>query len=248
MNAENKIYLTFDMDWACDELMEFLYDLLEEYDVSATVNVTNDFGSIKKYKKNKKIDLGIHPNFNRLIDGITGGGVNDKRSIVEQCKLIVPDAVVARSHSLFSSTPVTKVFYDCGIRYEMNCYIEPCRWICVYPWILQGVLQIPFFYEDDIFMMEGGSNRPEFYLDHSIKMYKVFNFHPIHLFLNSESLLRYEGIKDNYHNFLVLKENVNNSCYGILDFFKELIEKAKLQGYQFGKIAEIEGRTDELLY
>lgn len=153
-----------------------------------------------------------------------------------------------RSHSLLSSSPVTKALYDCGIRYELNCYIEPHKGICVYPWILQGVLQIPFFYEDDISLMSKTDHAPAFYLDHGIKMYRVFNFHPIHLFLNSESLERYERIRENYHNFTVLKKNVNHSSYGILDFFKELVETAKAQGYQFGKIAEIEGRANELLY
>ena len=86
-------------------------------------------------------------------------------------------------------------------------------------------------------------NKPAFYLDHTIKMYRVFNFHPIHLFLNSESLERYERIKENYHNFSVLKENVNHDSYGILDFFRELVETVKVQGYQFGKITEIEERV-----
>lgn len=74
MEMKNRIYLTFDMDWACDELMNFLYNLLEENGLSATVNITNDFAFMEKYKKNERIDLGIHPNFNRLIDGIAGGG------------------------------------------------------------------------------------------------------------------------------------------------------------------------------
>ena len=243
MEMKNRIYLTFDMDWACDELMNFLYNLLEENGLSATVNITNDFAFMEKYKKNERIDLGIHPNFNRLIDGIAGGGVNDKKSLMEQCKRVVPNAVVVRSHALFSSTPVTKIFYDYGIRYELNCYLEPCKGMCIYPWFLHGVLQIPFFYEDDIYLMGRSRNKPAFYLDHTIKMYRVFNFHPIHLFLNSESLERYERIKENYHNFSVLKENVNHDSYGILDFFRELVETVKVQGYQFGKITEIEERV-----
>lgn len=155
---------------------------------------------------------------------------------------------MARSHALVSSSHITKTLYDCGIRYELNCYIEPCKGICVYPWLFQGVLQVPFFYEDDVYLLANNNNRPQFYLDHSIRMYRVFNFHPIHLFLNSESLERYERIREDYHNFSILKKNVNNMSYGIFDFFKELAESAKAQGYQFGKITEIEGVADELLY
>jgi len=236
------------MDWACNELMDFLYDLLENYDLAATINITNHFDSLDKYKKNKKMELGIHPNFNALIDGTDRGGMKDKKVIIEKCKCIVPNAVVARSHSLLSSTPITKCLHDCGIRYELNCYIDPHEGICVNPWLQQGVLQVPFFYEDDISLMEKKESRPGFYLNPSINMYRVFNFHPIHLLLNSESLNRYERIKANYHNFSVLQKNVNTQSYGILDFFKELVETAKAEGYQFETITEIEGRVDELLY
>lgn len=240
MNKRNKeIYLTFDMDWACNELMDFLYDLLEEYDLAATVHVTNYFDSLDRYKKNKSIELGIHPNFNMLVDGNSVEGFGDKKSIIEQCKTIVPDAVTARSHSLLSSTPVTMALYDYGIRYELNYYIEPYKGICVYPWFLQGVLQVPFFYEDDLYLMGKCKNSPAFYLDSEIRMYKIFNFHPIHLFLNSETLKRYERIKENYHNVFVLQKNANINSYGILDFFKELVKTAKMQGFQFGKITEI---------
>ncbi len=241
-----KIYLTFDMDWACNELMVFLYDLLEEYDLAATINITNNFVSLEKYRANKKIELGIHPNFNILVDGNTHGEVIDKKSIIEQCKSIVPDAVVVRSHSMLSSTPITKCLYDCGIRYELNCYIEPHSEICVYPWFQQGVLHVPFFYEDDISLMNIKKNNPGFYLDQSIKMYRIFNFHPIHLLLNSESMNRYERIRADYHNFSFLRKNINTENYGILNFFRELVEVARAEGYQFGTITEIRGEDIHL--
>lgn len=240
MNIDKKIYLTFDMDWACDELMDFLYDLLEEYECSATIHITNPFSSLDKYKKNERIELGIHPNFNILVDG-NAGERNNKTNIIEQCKQIVPDAVVARSHALLNSTPITKDFYDFGIRYELNHFIVPYKGINIYPWSFQGVLQVPFFFEDDLYLMEKSNNSPAFYLDSSIMMYKVFNFHPIHLFLNCESLERYKQIKENYHDYLLLKKNVNMNQYGIQDFFKELVETAKEMKYQFGLITEIRG-------
>lgn len=234
---DDTVYLTFDMDWACDEVMDFLYDLLEQYGVSATIHITNDFSSLVKYKNNKKISLGIHPNLNFAMDG-NGNGQN-KENIIKQCRSIVPDAMVARSHSLLSSTPLTKTLYENGIRYETNCFIEPYMGICIYPWFFQGVLQVPFFYEDDLYLLENNNNSPQFYLDKNIKMYKVFNFHPIHLFLNSESLERYARIKKDYHNFDILKKNINTNCYGTLDFFKELIGLAPKCGYQFGTITSI---------
>ena len=37
-----KIYLTFDMDWADDEMMRFFYDTVCKLDIYGTLNVTND--------------------------------------------------------------------------------------------------------------------------------------------------------------------------------------------------------------
>lgn len=237
MCIDNKIYLTFDMDWACDEVMDFLYDLLENYGLSATINITNYFCNIGRYRDNKRINLGIHPNFNPIINGDAGG--DNKEVVIRKCKELIPDAVVARSHSLLNSTPLTKVLYEFGIKYELNSFIVPPKGMCVYPWYLEGVMQIPFFFEDDIYLMEGFSNQPKFYLCNRIKMYKIFNFHPIHLFLNTETLERYYKIKKDYHNFNVLKKNRNTKDYGILDFFKELMKEASDGGYEFDLIRNI---------
>ena len=239
MDVDKKIYLTFDMDWACDEVMDFLYDALEQYNLSATINITNVFSTLEKYKKNKKIHLGIHPNFNFLIDGSKGGSSN-KEEVIRRRKDVIPDAVVARSHSLLNSSPITKSLYDHGIRFELNHFIEPYEGICVYPWLFQGVVQVPFFYEDDLWLLEESNNSPSFYLSPNINMHKVFNFHPIHLFLNSECLERYGKIKGDSHNFSFIKKNVNANSYGIWDFFLELIGLARKRGYQFEVIETME--------
>lgn len=143
-------------------------------------------GHVGRYRDNKRINLGIHPNFNPIINGDAGG--DNKEVVIRKCKELIPDAVVARSHSLLNSTPLTKVLYEFGIKYELNSFIVPHKGMCVYPWYLEGVMQIPFFFEDDIYLMEGFSNQPKFYLCNRIKMYKIFNFHPFHLFLNTETL------------------------------------------------------------
>lgn len=46
-------------------------------------------------------------------------------------------------------------------------------------------------------------------------------------------------MKEHYHDFSVLKQNVNVNRYGILDFFKELVETAREMNFEFGKIVEI---------
>lgn len=237
MNKEKNIYLTFDMDWACDELMDYLYNLLDKYDLYATVNVTNKFASMDKYINDERIELGIHPNFNPMLDGKI---CKEKETVIKECKELAPEAVVARSHSLTTSSGITNLLHSSGIKYELNYYIPPHEGICIRPWEKGGVLQIPFFYEDDLYLMEECDFKPEFYLDKDIHMLRVFNFHPIHLFLNCENLNRYDGIRNNYKDYEYIKKYINTRDYGIYNFFCELVETAKKEGYQFKKISGIE--------
>ena len=87
------------------------------------------------------------------------------------------------------------------------------------------LIKIPHFFEDDV--------RELYENDWDIKKYinykglKVFDFHPIHIFLNTENLDRYEKSRDRFNNFNKLTEKVNFSSYGTKDFFIELIKELK---------------------
>ena len=87
--------------------------------------------------------------------------------------------------------------------------------------------------------MERNIYTPEFYLDRDIHMLRVFNFHPIHLYLNCENLDRYYKIKNNYKDYNILKDNVNLHSYGMYNFFLDLIELSRNQGYRFETISKI---------
>lgn len=46
----NALYLTFDVDWACDEVLADTIDLVEEADVCATCFVTHDAPLLKRLR------------------------------------------------------------------------------------------------------------------------------------------------------------------------------------------------------
>src|ERR1700740_632343 len=66
---ENKLFLTTDIDWACDEVIEYVFSFFKEMNARATWFSTHDT------KWNSKIDedpdhlIGCHPNFNPLLTG-----------------------------------------------------------------------------------------------------------------------------------------------------------------------------------
>ncbi|WP_203363283.1 polysaccharide deacetylase family protein [Bacillus sp. REN10] len=96
MDYENTIFLTFDFDWACDEVISYTIDLLNKHDVPATFFVTNDTPILNKLKYNSNFELGIHPNFNDLLAGTSHEAAE---TVISKIKKIVPDAVSVRSHS-----------------------------------------------------------------------------------------------------------------------------------------------------
>ena len=60
---EKKVFLTFDLDWAHDEVISDTMDLINESGVSSTWVVTHKSPILEKLRKQENIELGIHPNF-----------------------------------------------------------------------------------------------------------------------------------------------------------------------------------------
>jgi hypothetical protein len=69
---------------------------------------------------------------------------------------------------------------------------------------------------------------------------KVFNFHPAHIFLNTENSNRWTLAKKVYKEYDLYKHHVNNKRFGTKDFLHELIDKAITQGFEFLRIQDIQ--------
>ncbi len=144
-----------------------------------------------------------------------------------------------RSHSLVKSTALTEIFARTGMKYELNYYIPPALGLRIRPWKFQNILQIPFFFEDDLYLMEGKEKKIDYYLSDEFDMVKVFNFHPIHLYLNSENLERYHEAKVFNHDFEKLKTFRNTQSEGMENFFRQLVKQGRENHYQFERISNI---------
>lgn len=232
-----KIYLTFDMDWANEGVMEFFYSTLCELDVRGTFNVTNESRLLEAIRREDRLELGIHPNFNNLLQDGEGESAG---AIIRHLKEIVPEAVSVRSHCLVNGNSIRKYFVANGIRYESNTLFEPKEGMkldCYQDFM--GLVQVPLIFEDDIYLLSKDKKCLTWYFD-CLDMPLVFNFHPIHLFLNTEDMNRYERSKPYYHEYEKLKTFVNiKQGQGMLDVLKEIVAIARERGYEFGKINEI---------
>lgn len=186
---QNSLFLTFDVDWAHDEVISDVVDLLESYDVPATWFVTHKSPVLDRLRANPKFELGIHPNFNFLLEGDSRNGRNASE-VVDRLLEFVPGCKSIRSHSICQSSRLTNLFQERGMEFESNDYMSFTQAFEIKPWTAEsGMIKVPYFFSDELTCLS----------DSCLSMndlakfpgLKIFDFHPIHVYLNTESLDRY---------------------------------------------------------
>lgn len=207
----DKICITFDIDWAPDEVLEYVVNLLQEHQVKATFFATHSSALLKSLD-NAKYEIGIHPNFNDS---------NNYDKTIAELKAIYPQALGARSHGLFQSSHILQLFINNGLKYDVNTFI-PLR-EGLYPFTrLNKLVCIPFYWEDDTYF----SNQTTFELS-KLQIHKrglkIYNFHPMHVFMNTNSREHYSRYKPFYHQPDTLI-GYRNTEKGIQTLFLELLQ------------------------
>lgn len=200
---ENRFFLTLDFDWAGDDILTDAIDLVEQAGVAATWFVTHDTPLLARLRANSKFELGIHPNFAFLLNGDSRNGKNPEE-VVNRLLAIVPEAKCVRSHSMLQSSKLLQVFADLGLTHDCNHFIPEQAAIDLRPWVLwNGLIKVPHFWEDDAaFIYQHNSPMKDIMGRPGLK---VFDFHPIHVFLNTESLERYEATRQLHEDSVKLR-------------------------------------------
>lgn len=186
------LYLTLDIDWSADEVILDAIELVEKCDVQATWFVTHETKVLERLRRNPKFELGIHPNFNFLLQGDPRNGRNAE-DVVDRLLNLVPEARSVRSHSTTQNSGLLDLFVRRGLTHECNSFIPAQAGIELRPWKLwSGLTRVPYSWEDDVACLFGPEDDVTPRQLAASRGLKVFDFHPIHLFLNTESLQRYE--------------------------------------------------------
>lgn len=190
---EGKLFLSFDIDWAHDDVLADTITLVEQAGVAATWFVTHDTPLLSRLRANPHFALGIHPNFNELLRGSARAG-EDCDAIVESLKALVPEARVIRSHSLVQSERLVDTFHHHGLTHISNFFIPETPTRILAPWhIWDNMICVPHCWQDNVSMRLHGTMEPPSLLPSA--SVRVFDFHPIHVYLNSETVARYEGAR-----------------------------------------------------
>ena len=174
-NALRKIFLTFDVDWAPEFMIENVLEILDAYDVSATFFATHDSQILKTVTSDDRYEIAHHI----FLDPFSDQGTNIQEASVYLRKHY-PDAVGNRFHLLAYSYRDLQALSPLGYRYDVSTLRLNCPYLLpTYHHDLDMVL-LTYAWEDGIcensgFKMEIPFNGPGV---------KIFNFHPLNVYIN----------------------------------------------------------------
>ena len=223
------IAISMDLDWASDEVLRDSLSLLQAAGARATFFLT--------HRPDVSLDgheTAIHPHFATL----------DLEGHLRERLTLFPGAVGTRSHALFDTYRLQTHYAQVGIRYQSNVvqYLQAgLRPYAISPW----VTEVPIFFMDNIDILMRGSSGASRIADLGLERpgLKVFDFHPIHVFLNTDSLERYEAAKPYQRDIERLSRMRNSSGYGVRDLFVSLLEHVKRSSGQWPLLSEVAGGT-----
>ncbi len=223
MKKNNSPVITFDTDWCPDFMIEPVCDILESFNVKSTWFITNNSKILDKKKDNRLYEIGIHPNFNT---GSSHGSSYDE--IMTNVIKFTENPVSSRSHYLFMNKEVEEKLKKNGIKYEGSSLMnleENIR-----PDERNELTIVPIYWMDDL-ALQGKSALTIKDMKLDSKGLKVFDFHPVYIYLNSKDKKTYEIIRSNiqYMKKPDVDKLINNETYGIKDLFCDLIEIASKQ-------------------
>jgi hypothetical protein len=221
------IYVTIDIDWASDSMISDTLNLLEEKNVRCTFFVTHQTPLLSRIRNNPNFELGIHPNLNPLLHEDMES-IRSAKECFEDLLAIVPEAQSFRCHSLVTSSRIVEIAFELGLKFDCNYFIPYEANIKLRPWsVWNGIIRVPHLWEDDVSLRYGlEDSRND--LESILKKpgLKVFDFHPIHISLNTEHLNRYEAFKAREKTEMDSYKNYTCTGYGTRNKFEFILQKA----------------------
>lgn len=234
---KNKFYhLTFDIDWAPDFAIEEVLIKLNKANIKATFFITHPSDIIADLISSGH-HIGLHPNF--LPSSSQG---KDTFSVLEYLLNISPEATAIRTHSLVQSSPLFyEIFHNFPqLKYDLSTFMYKFPFVKSFDWEFNGVSfkRINYNWEDDAAFHDRSFSWQE------VKPFSdltVFDFHPIHIVLNSRSSDNYGLVKNELLGTplnLVSKNTIQkhrNYNAGASDFL-DLIVQSKMLSVDFAEL------------
>lgn len=231
------IVITFDTDHMTDPMMEVFVRTILANDVACTFFCSQWFPSLTNVQH---VELALHPYLANSSEWIAK--TIDLRSAVSAGS--GRRIAGLRPHSLMCSQKYLVDLDEIGITYVSSISVpveqevSPFR----YPW---GPVEIPIRYMDNMDLWwrdKRGSGRSCFdtaTIDLALASSTLFcfDFHPIHIYLNTTRFADYEAwVRDGRPN---LEKPIERASYGVRDFYIELCNAIRRSGALHGTCADV---------
>lgn len=224
---EGRFFLTLDVDWAPDFVITEVDELLRSLALRATWFVTHESEAIGALRSCERYEIGVHPNFSPGLMG--AAAARPVSEVIAHARELAPSGVSFRNHSLVQSSPLLDKMFEAGFNRECNLLLPYTPIEALRPWRhYNGMTRIPYCWDDYLWLVD--SCRPTSDLSDARGL-RVINVHPIHLWLNSESLERYERVKPSMRNEGAMRAGRNdNGARGVAALFAEVISQVMASG------------------
>lgn len=187
-----RVFVTIDIDWAIDQAIDDVLDLLRRAGAVATFFMTHATPAFERMLADGH-EVGIHPNLNPTIAG-NGPPAEAVLADLHRC---VPQARSLRCHSMTQSSRLLDEFTKQGFSHDGNQFLPLRSGIETRPYRhWNGLVRVPYRWEDDVELMYDG------HLDTgSAKRaaqapgLSVLDFHPVHIALNTCDMAHYEATR-----------------------------------------------------
>ncbi|MFH1262950.1 MAG: hypothetical protein V1495_05855 [Pseudomonadota bacterium] len=211
-----RLHLTFDIDWAPDFVLEDLDRLLADVTIPVTVFSTHKSSMIRKLASRTGTEIAILPNLLKL---------SDEASRLKEVLKLFPGSKGIRVHWLYYHHGLLELFHRSGLEYLSNDLLflqhslEP-----FYDWT--GLVRIPIYWSDDVHLIGYERNFDLSVLRLDNPGLKVLVFQPVHIYLNTSSMVDYVKQKALLRD-PSLAASLRNPGPGIRTLFLEVLERMK---------------------
>lgn len=216
--------ITIDIDWAPDYMIDYVSLLLVEKNIRATWFATHYSPAVDRLvHQNHIFEVGIHPNF---LPTSTQGKNEDE--IMAYFNAAFPKAQSMRLHCLFQyNTLLNKIVDESQIRIDSSIFLPHAP--NLQPVAVQTgkkkFWRLPYFWGDQYYLsFHRGTCKLEKIPRLLTPGLKIFNFHPIHIYINTDTVERYNAAKMHSENASGIEQHRNVSKPGIGDLFLECID------------------------
>ena len=217
--------ISFDIDWAPDYVLEDALTLAHKLGIKPTLFLTHDSPLLKKIFRENNYEFGLHPNFEKLLNGDASNGRNSVE-VLKKLTQCYSGIKIIRSHSLTTSSRLKALFQKNGFLIESSFISHGTKKKFPNFWKeYSGLLHVPITWEDDVWFTLNDKD-PIIHLPKILQSEKlnVLTFHPIHLYLNTTDIRHYEKSRkflNNPEELIKLRDTKN---IGVRSIFKNIGE------------------------